>query len=137
MDFDSYRRAYFVEPAPGARFEFAGVLGAVLYFRDYEAAVDYYQAVLGAPAYVEGDSTRGWRIGRTWLTLLRGRRGGPRNTEVQFAMASPAEAERLQRAFIDAGGSGPAPSDQLMYEPIRSCPATDPFGTQLMIYSPL
>ena len=50
-------------------------------------------------------------------------------------METPAEAERLQRAFIEAGGEGPAPTDQLMYEPIRSCPVRDPFGTELLIIS--
>jgi len=29
------------------------------------------------------------------------------------------------------------PSDQLMYEPIRRCPVTDPVGTELMIFSRL
>jgi hypothetical protein len=38
--------------------------------------------------------------------------------------------------FIEAGGTGHAPSDQLMYEKIRSCPVMDPFGTMLMIFSP-
>ena len=56
--------------------------------------------------------------------------------EVTWRMGSPEEAERLQRAFLDAGGDGPAPSDELMYEPIRFCPVRDPLGTELLIIGP-
>ena len=52
-------------------------------------------------------------------------------------MKTPKEAERLQAAFIEAGGTGPGPSDQLIYEPIRSCPVRDPFGTDILIAAPL
>jgi hypothetical protein len=52
-------------------------------------------------------------------------------------MQTPAEAERLQAAFIKAGASGKAPSDQMMYEPIRFCPVQDPFGTSILIVSAL
>jgi len=47
------------------------------------------------------------------------------------------ESEALQRAFIAAGAKGPAPSDQLMYVPVRSCPVTDPFGVDVMIFAAL
>jgi hypothetical protein len=135
MDFESYRQKYFVRPAPQSRFQYQGLHGVTLYYQDYERAVAYYQQVLGPAAYVEGESTRGWRVGDTWLTLLRGEAGNPQNVEVQFVMGTPAEAERLQQAFIAAGGRGPAPSDQLMYAPVRSCPVTDPFGVELLIIS--
>ena len=135
MDFESYREMYFVEPAPEELFDFTGQFGVTLYFQDYEQAVDFYQQVLGPPAYVEGESTKGWRIGKAWLTLLRGRQGNPENVEIQIVMKTPEEAERLQKAFIESGGTGPAPSDQLMYQPIRSCPVKDPFGTELLIFS--
>ena len=52
-------------------------------------------------------------------------------------MATPEQAEALQRAFIEAGGVGPSPSDELMYEPIRYCAVTDPFGVSLLVISPL
>ncbi len=65
------------------------------------------------------------------------KRGGPQNVEVAFEVETIDEAEKLQRAFIAAGGRGQAPSDQLMYRPIRSCPVVDPFGTEIMILSPL
>jgi hypothetical protein len=45
-------------------------------------------------------------------------------------------ADRLQAAFIAAGGAGPEPTDTLMYEPVRYCPVRDPFGTDLLIISP-
>jgi hypothetical protein len=137
MDYESYCQKYFVEPAPEPRIDFEGLHGTTLFFEDDEAAVDYYQQVLGPPAYVEGSSTRGWRIGGTWLTLLRGEHGSPSNVEIAIVMPTPEEAERLQAAFIAAGGYGPAPSDQLMYAPIRSRPVRDPFGLDYMIYSRL
>lgn len=137
MDYDTYRRQFFTEPQPKPRFAFAGLHGLTLYFENYLEAVAYYQQVLGPPAYQEGEDTRGWRLGNTWLTLLRGSSGAPQNVEVSIVMQTPAEAERLQSAFIAAGGSGDAPSDELMYEPVRFCPVKDPFGTQVLIFSAL
>ena len=137
MDYEEYRNAYFADPMPKPRYRFSGAFGVTLYFEEFDAAVGYYQQVLGPPVYVEGEGTRGWPIGSGWLTLLRGKSGSPRNVEVTFQLETPEEAERLQRAFIEAGGEGPAPSDQLMYEPIRSCPVRDPFGTEMLIISPL
>jgi hypothetical protein len=135
MDFEAYRKKYFVEPQPEEKFGFTGQIGITLYFKEYKRAVDFYQQALGPPAYVEGKSTKGWRVGSEWLTLLRGKRGNSENVEIQILMKTPDEAERLQAAFIEAGGTGQTPSDQLMYEPIRSCPVKDPFGTELLIFS--
>jgi hypothetical protein len=137
MDFDAYREAYFVEPSPESQFRFSGAFGATLYFEDFAAAVEFYQQVLGPPAYVEGRGTRGWPIGAGWLTLLKGGQGNPRNVEITFEVETAAEAEALQQAFLAAGATGPAPSDQLMYRPVRSCPVTDPFGLEIMIVGPL
>jgi hypothetical protein len=137
MDYQTYRDKYFVKPAPEARFGFRGIFGATLYFEDYAAAVAYYSRVLGPPAYVEGENTNGWRIGSTWLTLLAAKQGYPQNVEIQIVMETPAEADRLQRAFIEAGGSGPDPLDDLMYEPVHLCPVRDPFGTEILIVCPL
>ena len=69
---------------------------------------------------MEGKETRGWQIGSGWLMSLRGKSGNPRNVEVTLQMDTPEEAERLQRAFIIAGGEGSAPSNQLMYPPSPS-----------------
>jgi hypothetical protein len=137
MDDEAYLQRHFADPEPGPRFEFHSVHGATLYFADFDAAVGYYTEVLGEPAYVEGTGTRGWRIGESWLTLLAGGDGAPANTEIGFAVESAAEAERLQAAFIAAGGTGPEPTDALMYRPVRVCPVTDPFGTSLLVYAPL
>lgn len=137
MDYEAYRRKNFVDPQPEPRFEYLGLYGVSLFFSDFEAAVDYYTSVLGPPAYVEGQGTRGWRIGNTWLTLLKWMKENPRNIEFNIVMESPQEAERLQAAFIEAGGSGDPPSDQLMYEPVRFCPVVDPFGTNILIFSRL
>ena len=137
MDYESYREKFFVKPPPDSRFEFLGLYGTTLYFSEYEAAITYYADVLGPPAYVEGEGTRGWRFGNTWLTLLKGKSGNPQNVEINIVMETPQEADRLQAAFIEAGGKGEPPSDQLMYEPVRFCPVQDPFGTNILIICPL
>jgi len=133
MDYDTYRRKYFTDPVPEQRFGFSGLHGITLFFSDYTAAVDFYQQVLGPPAYLEGEYTRGWRIGDTWLTLLKGNAGSPRNVEVMLVMQTPSEVQRLREAILAAGGEAGDVSDQLMYEPITSCSARDPFGTDLLI----
>lgn len=135
MDPDAARARNTVDPPPEPRFAFAGPAGPTLWFADYAAAVAFYSDVLGPPGYVEGEATRGWRIGTGWLTLLAGGDGHPENTEVGFEMSSPEEAERLHRALLAAGGIGPEPSDEVMYEPVRSCMVTDPFGTSLHVYA--
>jgi hypothetical protein len=137
MDYDHYREKFFTVPAPEQRFKFRGLHGATLYFSDYEAAVSYYTRVLGEPAYVEGTGTRGWQLGNTWLTLLKGETGNPQNMELNIIMQTPDEADRLQAAFIQAGGTGEPPSDQLMYQPVRYCAVDDPFGTHILIFCPL
>ena len=137
MDYDEYRDSFVAEPPPEPRFRFKSAGGPVLFFSEIEAALAFYTEVLGEPGYAEGTGTRGWAIGSSFLTLLRGGDGAPRNTEIGFLMETPDEAERLHAAFIGAGGSGEAPTDQLMYEPIRYCPVTDPFGTDLLIYAAL
>jgi len=137
MNYEEYKKAYFVEPAPESKFDFVGLHGVALYFNDYDTAVTYYTKVLGKPAYVEGKFTNGWRIGNLWLTLFPSNSGGPQNAEVHFLMSTPQEADRLQKAFIDAGGKGEEPSDELMYEPIHFCSVQDPFGTSILIVSKL
>jgi len=136
MDLDAYRRAYFIHPRPESRFDFIDVFGATLYFEDFEAATGFYEQVLGPPAYVEGAGTVGWPIGNGWLTLLKGQHGNPRNVELTFVLDTALEAEALQQAFLAAGATGPAPSDQLMFRPVRSCPVVDPFGLEVMIIAP-
>ena len=137
MDIQAYRDAFFVDPEPESRYSFAGSFVVTLFFGPFDEAVRYYTAVLGPPAYVEEEDTRGWRIGSGWLTLLQGEAGGPSNVEVCFRMETAQEAERLQRAFLDAGGTGPAPRDELMFEAVRYCPVRDPFGTDLLVFAPL
>ncbi len=137
MDFESYKKTFYTDPPPEPRFKFSGAFGVSLFFENYAAVVAYYEQALGPPNYVEGTGTRGWRIGNGWLTLFRGKQGNPQNVEITLEMESPAEAEALQHAFIEAGGRGSPPADELMYEPIRYCPVTDPFGTAILIISPL
>jgi len=137
MDDESQRAGASADRTPERRFDFDDLSGVALYVEDFAAAEAYYRRVLGPPGFTHGAGTRGWRIGEAWFTLLRGRSGGPKNVELVFQVRTPAEAERLQAAFIEAGGRGEPPSDQVMYEPLRYCPVTDPFGTTLLIVSPL
>jgi hypothetical protein len=137
MDYAAYRKAHFVDPAPKPRFAYSGVFDIALYFERYDKALAFYSRVLGSPAYVEGDNTRGWRIGGSWLTLFPAKQGNPSNAEITLVMKSPAEAERLQEVFIGAGGKGDEPFDDMMYEPLRFCPAVDPFGTKILIVARL
>lgn len=137
MDFETYKKRYYTDPPPEARFNFSGAFGVALFYENFAEVVKYYSAVLGPPAYVEGVGTRGWRIGRGWLTLFQAQAGTPSNVEITLEVETPEGAEALQKAFIEAGGNGEAPSDQLMYVPIRYCPVTDPFGTEIIVISPL
>jgi len=137
VDFDSYLKSYFAHPQPPSRFAFVGLHGLTLYFADFAEAVAYYEQVLGPPAYIEGEDTRGWMVGNTWLTLLHGTSGTPQNVELLFVMQTPQEAERLQAAFVAAGGVGSAASDQLMYQPVLHCPVRNPFGTNILIIAEL
>jgi len=137
MDYETYRKKYVADPPPEPRFNLTGVRGIALFFEDYRQAVSFYEKVLGPPIYVEGKATKSWAVGDTWLTLLRGTSGNPANVEVPFVTATPQEADRLQAAFIAAGGTGPDPFDTLMGVPVRYCPVRDPFGVELLVYCPL
>jgi hypothetical protein len=137
MDYDSYREAFFVQPSPQPRYKYGGLFGITLFMEEYKSALSFYSSVLGPPAYVEGDSTRGWKIGDFWLTLLPAASGNPQNSEMQLAMDSTEEARRLYEAFKDAGGEGEEPADVLMYEPVRLYPVSDPFGTSILIVARL
>ena len=135
MDYEEYRRSFFIEPQPEQRFRFVNTFGVTLFFEDFDTAVNYYERALGPPGYVEGEGTKGWGIGNGWLTLLRGKGGNPRNLEMTFEVETAPEAERLQKAFIEAGGEGEEPSDQMMYKKVRFCPVVDPFGMNILIIS--
>ena len=137
MEYEEYRAAYFADPQPEARFAFRQGGGPTLWFADYDEAVAYYTEVLGPPNYMENDSTRGWRIGSSWLTLFAGGDGHPENVEIGLEMENPEEVDRLARAFVDAGGTGTDPNDDPMYDPVHSCFVTDPFGTQILVFAPL
>jgi uncharacterized glyoxalase superfamily protein PhnB len=133
MDYETYKKNYYVDPPPEPRFHFAGAWGATLYYEDYQKALDFYGEVLGPPAYIEGENTHGWRIGETWLTLFPSKKGNPQNIEVPFFVETPEEVDRLYEALIAAGAQGEPPVDTLMYHPVRACYLKDPFGVELMV----
>jgi hypothetical protein len=135
MEYPTYRNQYFAQPFPIQRYQFCGSFGVTLYFETYQKAVAYYSDVLGSPAYIEGSGTHGWQIGKGWLTLLKGKNGNPQNVEITFEVSTIQQAEKLQQAFIDSGGNGSPPTNEIMYTPVRFCPVVDPFGTQILIIS--
>jgi uncharacterized glyoxalase superfamily protein PhnB len=137
MDEVAYRQAYFTDPAPAPRFPFAGIAGVSLYIQRYEEALAFYSAVLGPPAYREGTSTHGWRIGSDWLTLFPAQSEGPANMDVTVRLASTADVAAVCEAFVSAGATGDSPSDQLLYEAVRYAQVTDPFGTVWILMCPL
>ena len=137
MDFEAYKKNYYTDPPPEPRFAFTGIRGASIFVEDYPAALAFYKKVFGPPNYVEGESTHGWRFGETWFTLFPSKKGGPANSDISLEMASPAEADKLRAALVEAGAKGGEPVDTIMYVPIRYCGVTDPFGTEWVIYSPL
>ena len=97
MNYEEYKKANFVDPQPEPKFEFDGLFGFALFVEDYQSAVAYYTEVLGPPAYVEGEFTKGWRIGESWLTLFPSKSGAPRNADFQIMMKTPEDAEKLQK----------------------------------------
>ena len=135
MDYEEYKKKYFVDPQPDPKFKFSGILGTALFYKEYQAALDFYSKVLGPPAYIEGEYTRSWILGETWLTLFPSKTGNPTNIEVPFWVETPDEVDRLYQSFIDAGASGEPPIDTLMGEPVRMCVLTDPFGVSISVVS--
>lgn len=134
-EIEAYRKAFVVDPQPSQRYRFVSNFNVTLFYESFDEAVAFFAQVLGPAGYVEGENTIGWRIGAGWLTLLRGKQGNPKNVEVMFEVGDSAEAEKLQQAFIAAGASGPAPSNELMYDPVRYCPFVDPFGIDFLIFA--
>lgn len=113
-----------------------GIGGVALFFEEFEAAVRFYEAALGPPAYAEGDDTRGWNVGGAWLTLLRREGARPRDVEFTLPVRDADEADRLQASFVAAGAEGDPPRDTWMYEPLHLCAIRDPFGAEILIVSP-
>jgi catechol 2,3-dioxygenase-like lactoylglutathione lyase family enzyme len=133
VDYETYKKKYFIHPAPEPRFRFSGAFGATLFYQDYQEALAFYKKVLGPPAYIEGENTHGWPIGSTWLTLFPSKKGNPENVEAPFFVETPEEVDRLYEAFIAAGAQGEPPVDTLMYRPVRTALLKDPFGVALLI----
>jgi uncharacterized glyoxalase superfamily protein PhnB len=134
MDFETYRKAYYTAPQPEPRFDFGGgIRGAVLYYEDYPGALDFYTRVFGPPNYKEGETTHGWRLGESWLTLFPSKAGSPANIEVPFYLPSRESVDALYAALIEAGAQGEPPSENLMYRPVYIALVTDPFGATLML----
>jgi hypothetical protein len=137
MTYKDYQKSYFKDPQPQPKYQLKSSFYLSLFYKDYEAAIAYYSVVLGPPAYEEGEDTKGWPIGSGWLTLFPDTESNPKNVEVMLQTTSPAEAESLQRALIEAGGKGEKPTNQFMYTPIRYCPVIDPFGVSILVFSEL
>ena len=139
MNYEEYKAAYFTDPQPEPRFTFRGLVGVSISVKDYDNAIAYYTNVLGAPAYVEDQEVRGWQLGNSWLSLFPSTQDDARNSDVsiELELESVAQAEELQQAMVEAGGTGTEPVDTFLYYPIRMCAVKDPFGLQWVVYSRL
>ena len=133
MDFEEYRRKYYVDPAPEQRYQFRGIHGATLFYQEYAQALAFFRQVFGEPAYVEGDFTHGWQIGGSWLTVFPAKGGNPGNIEVPIYLEVPEDVDRLYDAFLAAGAQGEPPENNLMYRPVRMSVMTDPFGVMFTL----
>lgn len=133
MDFETYKKKYFTDPAPEPRFGFKGILGTAVYYQDYAAALAFFEQVFGAPAYVEGEFTHAWQLGNTWLTVFPAKQGSPSNVEVMVYLKDAKEVDRLYAEMIAAGASGEPPVDTLMFVPVRIATLQDPFGGQFSL----
>ena len=49
MNYEEYKKAYFTNPVTELRYGFSGSFGITLYFQEYNAAVGFYEQVLGTP----------------------------------------------------------------------------------------
>ncbi len=116
------------------------------YVRDYDAALLFYTDIFGEAECKEGSNEgriRGWRMGRTWLTLFPGsagvnKDGNPSNAEFAIQLAAPDQVDALYQTFIDAGARSVwLPEDTEMYEPMRFAAVDDPFGIRIDFYCPL
>jgi hypothetical protein len=128
VDYEEYRRKFFRDPAPRERFFTHGVIGVTLYYEDYAPALSFITKVFGEPVYKEGNTTHGWRLGSSWLTVFPAKSGNPTNVEVPIYLKSVEELDKLHAAFIAAGAKGEDPQNTLMFEPVRMAILTDPFG---------
>ena len=128
MDFDEYKRKFYVQPAPPQKFKLSGLRGAAIYASPYEQALAFYTQVFGPPHYVEGETTHGWRLGDSWLSLFPSESGNPLNAELALHLDSADELDKLFAAFVEAGAEGDAPAETLMYVPVYAAFLQDPFG---------
>jgi uncharacterized glyoxalase superfamily protein PhnB len=133
MDFEEYRREYYLDPAPEQRYQFRGINGTTLFYQEYAQALAFFRQVFGEPAYVEGEFTHGWRIGGSWLTVFPSKEGNPGNIEVPIYLEVSEDVDRLYAAFIAAGAQGEPPENTLMYRPVRMTVVTDPFGVMFTL----
>lgn len=133
MDYEEYRKKFYADPAPPQTFKFSGIQGATLFYQEYAQALVFFRQVFGEPAYVEGEFTHGWQLGRSWLTVFPAKEGSPTNLEIPIYLQTPQEVDRLYTAFIAAGAQGEPPIDTLMYTPVHMTVVTDPFGVQFTL----
>ena len=128
MDYESYRRKYFVRPAPKKKAGIIGQQGISVYIKDYQAAQKYYSKVFGAPQYIEGPSVTGWALGEAWFSLFPSKEGNPKNVDFSLLMDSREKVEEIFTEFISAGAKGDPPQESLLYVPVYAAFLKDPFG---------
>jgi len=128
MDLAEYKEKFFTDPQPESRYDYRGILGASIHYKDRAAALEFLQRVFGPPAYVEGKDTHGWKLGESWLSVFPSDVGTATNMDIPLYLQSAEEVDKLYRAFIEAGAEGEPPKNNLMYEQVRIAFLRDPFG---------
>lgn len=125
-------------------FRITGLHYVSLYFSDVQAARAFYEQVLGPPGFVhESESTFGWDLGSSWLTIFPASAGpvpgaAACNAEFGVCVASAPEVDALTAVFVQAGAvERMKPHDTRMYVPMRFACVDDPFGIRIDIYCPL
>ena len=126
------------------KFNIVGLNYISLYPADHAAVLAYYTQIFG-PLDREDldDGVWGWQMGSTWLTIFPGKfgtnpEGNPQNIEFAIQVATPDEVNRLYHTFVAAGvKASQAPTDTVMYEPMRYAYVDDLFGVRIDIYCPI
>ena len=118
-------------------YTFKGLRFPSFYIKEYQKAVDFYTAVLGAPQ-TDAETIKGWQIGDSWLTLFptgfegHGEDANPRNAEFAIEVGAAEEVDRLYEAMLSAGATKcMVPEDTEMYVPMRFCCVDDPVGIRV------
>jgi catechol 2,3-dioxygenase-like lactoylglutathione lyase family enzyme len=113
-----------------------------LYVEEFEKAVAFWTALFGPPEFKEQETTLGWKMGATYLTLFPAAHGtvpgsNPRNAEFAIRVEAPGQVDALLEAMVEQGAKVVmGAQDTWMYEKMRYGCVDDPFGVRIDVYCP-